>query len=1140
MAVFGEHNFGTPFGAVSPSAFFNSEGLGQYNYSGFSSRDGRLSYPAARNIGISSPDVATGKAGVQFYYAITNLGYGNVTYSASGMPSWMTLQGNVLSGTPSSTEETLVLVTASNEDFSDSKTVLVSIADSSSPQIASPLSATAVANWEFVFPINATGFPRTYRVSGLPDGLVVTGATISGIPTTAGSYNVTLEVWDEFGGYDTETLSLTVVSTQSNVIDTVVGTGIQGFSGDGGAPLSARLYHPSGVYYAAGDLYICDRVNDRIRKVSGGVINTVAGGGGSGTANGVAATSATLSAPRRVVVDSAGNYYISDTGNHLVRKVDFSTGLINTIAGSTQGFSGDLGLGTSAQLNSPVGLALSPDETVLYIVDVGNNRVRMLDLGSNIISTVIGNGSGVFNGDGISSTSAAINNPEDVCVDPDGNIYVSEHQGQRIRVSSSGVIGTVAGTGMSGNSGDGGPATDAKIRFPAGIVIKNGRLYIAEASNYIRTVDLVSGIINTVAGTGVAGFSGDGGPAAAAQLYDPKGLSTDDDGNLYIADSQNNVIRDIDPQPSPVALSVSPSDTPAIGGIVVTITGYNFSPTMLVSFGGPGWIEADYTYVDQNTITATVPGIPFFSRTGTSVALSLQLSTGEGFAMDAALTMPTPLSAADFSGNSGGFSSFCDAGGVAFLPWKPILTFPINYAVLKGIVEVDWQAPTPLDPCGDPSVFELQFTRTLSKDSGWRTVGPDIPEDRRTFLFDVSAIPYTTDGGLRIRAKNSKNLCSDYSQSFQAFTIANHAPNPVTLISPAPGDIVDSTISITWREAGIKDIDGHSVSYRIEATDFASGNTGWTVIPGATGIPEGTTTFLIDSTQFPEGTDYGIRVIATDELGADSVPSSSIGFSVSHSGQFIIDTLPPTGTILIDDGATLAKSQRVKLSLFAIDVGTGVKDVRFKNSDEDCWSDFDTFVSEKIWDLSSSDGVKRVLVQYRDYADNVSEACDCEIVSRVLCGAGNITDIEVFNGKLYAAFDRNGNLLEYRVLVNAAAALAEPVLSALARFKNSLYIASYDPDASTTRLYKYDGSPTLVLTLSGAKALSMVAYDGVLYIGMDDGRIVAYTGTASSTSYVAGSSVTRLRTDGAVLFATVKGGGQYLSFDGTTWKTNSL
>jgi hypothetical protein len=296
----------------------------------------------------------------------------------------------------------------------------------------------------------------------------------------------------------------------------------------------------------------------------------------------------------------------------------------------------------------------------------------------------------------------------------------------------------------------------------------------------------------------------------------------------------------------------------------------------------------------------------------------------------------------------------------------------------------------------------------------------------------------------------------------------------------------------------------------------------------------------LDCAQFPEGNDYGLRVIATDELGADSMPSSSIGFSIQHSGQFVIDTLPPNGTILIDDGAALAMSQRVKLTLFAVDQGTGVKDVRFRNGDEDCWSDFDTFVSEKIWDLSPNDGVKRVLVQYRDYADNVSEACDCEIISRVLCGAGNINDIEVFNGKLYAAFDRNGNLLEYRVLASQAAEMAEPELSALARFNNSLYIATYDPDTGDARLYRYNGTPVLVLTLTGAKILSMVAYDGNLYIGVDDGRVLAFTGTSSSTSYAAGSAITRLRTDGAILFATVRAGGQYLSFDGTTWKINSL
>lgn len=486
-----------------------------------------------------------------------------------------------------------------------------------------------------------------------------------------------------------------------------------------------------------------------------------------------------------------------------------------------------------------------------------------------------------------------------------------------------------------------------------------------------------------------------------------------------------------------------------------------------------------------------------------------------------------------------GFSNFCGPTGVAFLPWKPVLTFPINFAILSGIVYIDWQASIPLDLCDEPATFEIQFTRTLSRNTGWRTLASGIPSSTRTFAFDVSQVPFTIDGGIRIRSRNDRGLVSAYSQSSTAFTVANHAPNPVALTSPSAGDVVDATIAVSWREASIRDIDGQKVTYRIEATDNASSGTGWIPIPGAGAIPEGTTSFLIDSSLFPDGSDYGMRMIATDSLGADSTPSSALGFQVLHSGEFFIDTLPPEGTVLINDGSALAKSQRVKLTLTASDNGTGIRDVRFKNADEDCWSDFDTFASEKTWDLSPADGVKRILVQFRDYAGNISQACDCEIVSRVLCGAGNVTDIEVFSGRLFAAFDRNGNLLEYKVLVSTAATLPEPEITALARLGNSLFIATHDALSGLAKVYRLDGVPTLLFTFSG-KILSMVAYNGFVYAGMDNGAILALTSTSSSTSHTATSAVTRLRTDGTVLLAAILEGGAYLSFDGTTWSTNSI
>jgi len=496
-----------------------------------------------------------------------------------------------------------------------------------------------------------------------------------------------------------------------------------------------------------------------------------------------------------------------------------------------------------------------------------------------------------------------------------------------------------------------------------------------------------------------------------------------------------------------------------------------------------------------------------------------------------------------FSGNVGwsGFSAYCGPDGLEFIPYKPTLTFPLNFAILSGVETVTWKEAIPQDICGDSVFYELQFTRTLSLDSGWKTLATDLPIGTTSYEFDVSEIPYTEDGGLRLRARDSKFLYSDYSKSNQPFLIANHSPNPPTIISPTANDSFDYCMPVVWKESTLKDVDGQGVTYMLEITDMYSAGTGWLQVPDAAEIAQGTTSFNISTFDFPEGDDYGIRLSSVDSLGLASSPATIGPIKIRHQGTFIIDTIAPEGSLAINDGASLSASSKVKLSLFALDETTGIKDVRFRNAEEDCWSDFDTFTNEKFWDLPKTDGVKRVFVQYRDYAGNISEVCDCEIVSRVLCDEGNVTDIEVFNSKIYAAFDANGNLVEYKVLVKRAAALPESEISALARFENFLYVATYDEDSGSAAIYSFDGRATRVYSIAGVKILTMLSYNDSLFLGLDSGRIVSFDGVNATTVFAGLSPITRLRTDGAVLFATVQGGGEYLSTaDGTTWKVNTF
>jgi uncharacterized repeat protein (TIGR01451 family) len=431
----------------------------------------------------------------------------------------------------------------------------------------------------------ATGFIATVAGTGS------SGFSGDGGPAIGAALNQPGSVLFDTGGsfYIADTFNFRVRRVDgSAVISTVAGAGSLAV-GDGGPATGAQLRLPTGVTSdSGGNLYVADFNHFRIRRIDGatGEITTLAGNGLSGySGDGGPATAARLrtnDTTNSLALDAAGNLYFSQTDGHRVRRIDASTGFIDTVVGDgVPTFQGDGGSALGASLNFPAGLAFDAAGN-LYIADASNHRVRRVDGSSNLITTIAGNGVSGFSGDGIPATSASLNNPTSLAIDGLGRLYICDEDNYRVRMVDlgTGMISTVAGNGVSGFSGDGGPATSANIHAIATGVDPLGNLFLTQATGRrVRWVDAITGTIETVAGSGPAGFGGDGGPAVLAILNRPAGIALDASGNLLLADSSNDRVRRVELSAD---LGITKDDgrinAPVGGPIEYTIAVTNYGP----------------------------------------------------------------------------------------------------------------------------------------------------------------------------------------------------------------------------------------------------------------------------------------------------------------------------------------------------------------------------------------------------------------------------------------------------------------------------------------------------------------------------------------------------------------------------------
>ena len=682
------------------------------------------------------------------------------------------------------------------------------------------------------------------------------------------------------------------------IITTVAGTGEEGYSGDGGPSVEAQLSAPRGLAVdSSGNLFIADTGNHAIRRVdTTGTITTVAGTGVRGNSgDGGPAVEALLNTPRGIAVDGAGNLFIADTRTYTVRRVD-TAGIITTIAGTGEaGYSGDGGPAVSAQLSAPYRVAVDVAGNLL-IADTWNHRVRRVDT-TGTITTVAGiggigiNNEGAYSGDGGPAVEALLNIPIGIAVDGAGNLYIADNGNGRIRrVDTAGIITTIAGIGENSHSGDGGPAVEALLNLPRGIAVDGtGNLYIADTGNHrIRRVD-TAGIITSIAGTGEAGYGGDGGPAVEALLNSPRGIAVDGAGNLFIADYENSRIRRVDSMGiiTTVAGSGNSGGSTEDGQLAVD-AGLSSLHDVAVDGSGNVYIAEpghdQILRVDANGVITTVAGVGYIR----AYILGLEDFSGDGGpAVEASLSSP--------------YGVAVDNSGDVFLAdtWNHRIRRVDSSGIITTVAGIGdgrfrrYNGPADLAGLSRPRDVSLDgASNVYIADSGYNSIRRVDSSGIITTIAGNERTGFYGDGGPAVEAhlNDPQAVAVDSSGNVYIADTRNHRIRVLTHPPQAPTRLTATAVSSSRIDLAWQDTSTNEKGFRIERRVGGTGD--WVEIGT---VATNVTTFLDEGLGPLTTHHYRVRVF--NITGASVLSNEAMATTLEALSPTMTQFTPTSGPV---------------------------------------------------------------------------------------------------------------------------------------------------------------------------------------------------------------------------------------------------